>query len=440
VRLNGDDFIPQGSWGMEDLCRLAPILEQEGAAHLHLSCGTSTYGTLDYLIAPMYVEQGARTIYSEEVKKLVSIPVITVGRVKDPIMADRIIREGKADLVAMARAHLADPEFVSKAREGRISDIRFCLGDCLGCIENILKTGESSCTVNPRVGREYLIKEIQGDKRASTKKVLVAGAGCAGLEAARRAAFAGHQVVLCEQRGWIGGQLRLAARMPKREEIGDIVPWYERQLNRLGVEIRLNTEVDEDLMDEIKPEVLIMATGSTPQVPQGDIYGLENVENIELLMADELIEEDRLTGDTVLILGGDQIGYQLADYLTEGGKQVYIAERNPHFAQKMAQADRFFLKKRLAGKRITKHAEVQKVEIEPRDQVWVVTAGKRERLPEVDTIVFASERRSNKFVAVIADKKGIKTIAVGDANGVAGEGQGTVMAAIASGYDAALQI
>ncbi len=441
IRLNGDDFIPKGSWGMNDLCRLAPILENEGLAYLHISCGTSTYGTLDQCIAPMYVEQGARTHFADEVRKHVSIPVITVGRIKSLIVADEIIRGGKADMVAMARAFLADPEILLKARRGDIDEIRPCLADCLGCIENILRYGESSCTVNPRVGREYLVKDIEGEKRSVARKVLVAGAGPAGLESARRAAFAGHEVLLVESREWIGGQLKLASTMSGRNEIGDILPWYENQLAKYGVDIRLNTEVNESLLNEINPDVLISATGSLPLMPQSFIDGLENIESIEPLMADEVIEEDKSIGQTVLIIGGSQIGLQLADYLAQRGSRVHLIEKQKKFAPKMAQADRHYLIDRIKSNDAIKlYRNVEGVEILPNDDVWITTAEGRENLPGIETIVFAGERRPNRFLAEIAEKKGIETHIIGDAGGVAAEGQGTVMAAIASGYDVGRQI
>ena len=440
VRLSGDDLIEEGGCNIADLCRLAPILEGESVNYLSVTIGASYYGSLEVNIAPMYEDQGAFVHFSEEVKKHVSIPVITVGRIKNPIMADKIIMEGKADLVAMARAQLADPDMVEKARKGETTEIRLCLAECLGCIEGILRHGEASCAVNPRVGREYLIKDIAGEKEAAARKVLVAGAGCAGLETARRAAFAGHKVILCESRGWIGGQLRLAAKMPKREEIGDILPWYERQLNRLGVEIRLNTTLSEDLLHQISPDVLVIATGSLPEVPLGFIEGLDNIRDIELLMVDELLEEERLTGDNILVIGGDQIGLQVADYLSESGRKIYVVEKGAHFAEKMASSDRHYLMGRIISKGVKRYKTVQRIEILPVDEVWMVNGSGRERLPEIDTIVLAGDRRPNIFLAEMAERKGMKTHVVGDAKGFAGRDQGTVLAAIAGGYDVGRQI
>lgn len=440
VRLNGDDFIPQGAWRLPEVCRLAPILERESVDYISISAGAASMGTLHYTIMPMYQEQGVFASFSEEVKRYVSIPVIITGRIKSPVVAEGIIKEGKADLVVMSRAQIADPEMVEKARQGDMADIRPCLAECLGCIEGILRYGEASCAVNARLGREYLLKEIEGEKKASAKRVLVVGAGCAGLEAARRAAFAGHKVTLCESRSWIGGQLRLAAKMPRRQEIGDIIPWYERQLHRLGVDIRLNTTVDEGLLDEIKPGALVIACGSLPEVPLGFVDGLGNIKDIELVMADELIEEGRLTGDTVLVVGGDQIGLQVADHLSQDGKTVYVVEKGDHFGAKMASNDRRFLMGRLIGQGVRRYKNVEKVEILPADDVWMTSGGRRERLPGIETIVLTSQRRPNVFLEEVAKRKGIETHVVGDASGVAAEGQGTIMAAITAGYDAGRQI
>lgn len=440
VRINGDDFIGEEGWHVADLCRLAPILEHEGVNYISVTVAGTSIHSSQYMIASMYQEQGFNAGFSEEVKKQVSIPVAVVGRIVSPIVADRVIAEGKADLVVMARAMLADPDLVEKARTGELADIRPCIAECLGCIWQIMVTGVGSCTVNPRVGREYSLKDIAGSKKAAPKKVLVVGAGCAGLEAARMAAFAGHKVIVCESRGWIGGQLKLAAKMPKRQEIGGIIPWYERQLNRLGVEIRLNTVVDGSLLNQIKPDVLILATGSLPEVPLGFLNGLENIKNIEMVMVDDLIGEERLTGYSVLVVGGDQMGVQVADYLSEMGRAVYLVGKGSQFAQKMAYNDSFFLMQRLMDKGVKMYDNVEKVEILPDDEVWMVRSGTREKLPRLDTIVLASHRRSNIYLGEVAEKAGIETHIIGDASGVAAEGQGTLMAAISTGYNVGRQI
>ncbi len=435
VRLPGDDFIGEAGWRIGDLCKLAPLLEKEGVAYISVTQAGIAFGTLHINIAPMYERQGAFTHFAEEVKRRVSIPVVTVGRIKNPMMADALVRNGKADLIAVGRAQVADPDWVAKARRGDLTDIRPCLAECLGCIEGILRYGKGSCAVNPRVGREHLVSDVQDDKKDRSTKVLVAGAGCAGLEAARRAAFAGHKVMVCESRGSIGGQVQLAARMPNREEIGDIIPWYQRQLNKLGVEIRLNTMVEDNLLEQFRPDVLVVATGSLPEVPLGFVEGLDCIEKIGLLMADSLIEGDGLTGDSVLIVGGDQIGLQIADYLAEKDRAIILVQNGTQWASKMSSNDRHYLIGRLIEKGVTMHRNVRKIHVLPYDDVWMVTAAGRAHLPGIETIVFAGERRPNTSLVEVAKTKGIDTRVIGDASGVHAEGQGTIMTAIAAGYD-----
>jgi pyruvate/2-oxoglutarate dehydrogenase complex dihydrolipoamide dehydrogenase (E3) component len=186
--------------------------------------------------------------------------------------------------------------------------------------------------------------------------------------------------------------------------------------------------------------VLVVAAGSLPEAPLGFINGLDNIKDIELLMADDLVQEERLTGDTVLVIGGDQIGLQVADYLAEEGKTVYVVERGGHFGQKMASNDRRFLVGRLIEQGVKRHKNVDKVEIRPTDEVWMVGGGKREQLHGIDTIVLASERLPNVFLEEVAHRKGIETHIIGDASGVADEGQGTIMAAITAGYDTGRQV
>jgi len=238
----------------------------------------------------------------------------------------------------------------------------------------------------------------------------------------------------------IGGQLRLAARMPRRQEMEDIVRWYERQLSKLGVEVRLNTPVSEALLDELRPEVFVLATGSLPEVPLGFVTGLGNIKDIELLMVDEFIEEQRLTGDSVLVIGGDQIGAQVADFLSEQGKRVYIAEKAAYLAEKMAGVEVVDLVDRIRKKGVKVYRRVQVVEILPGDEVWIVSDRGREKLPQVDTIILASDRRPNVFLAEVAERKGIETHIIGDAKGVSTGDEGTVFAAIAAGYEVGRQI
>ena len=444
VKINGDDFMREHGWSTADACKLAPMLQEAGADYISVTAGVM--GAPRLTIPPLYEKQGCFTDLAEAVKKTVTIPVATIGRIKNPVMANELVAEGKADIICMGRAMIADSEIVSKARRGDLEDIRFCLADCRGCADQEMRSikrgiaGQVSCVVNPRMQRESVCIDIQGTAKDNPKKVLVIGGGLAGLEAARRTAFSGHHVTLCESRSWLGGQIRYAAMIPGRREIADMLPWYERQIAKYGVDVRLNTTVDAALLDSLKPDVVFVATGSVPQVPQNMIESIGKAENIDILLIDDVLEEKIETHGNILVVGGDQIGMQAADYLSEGGAQVYVAEAHNHFAQKLAANDRWYLVARTIEKKVQRFKNVHDIEIAENGGVTLVTDKGKESLPDIGTIVFASERRSTRTLVEIAKGKGYDTHVIGDAFDVTSEDAGTIFANIAQAYDTARRI
>jgi len=417
-RINGDDYI-DGGWTLQDACKLAPILEREGADYIHVSFGI--YGSTGrsglpgtgLSIAPMYDKPGTYILLAEEVKKHVSIPVVGGCRMKDPILADEVIRDGKVDLVYMGRPLLADPELPNKAREGRIGEIKTCQG-CCWCIEAVMKGASLTCVMNPRLSREMALKDVEGECAANPKKVLVVGGGPAGMEAARLTAFRGHKVILCESKGWLGGQLKLASMMPDREEFADHIAYYERELQRLAVPIRLNTTVDEALIDEIKPDVVIVATGSLPEVPY--IPGLLD-SGVDVVTVDDLIETQSPTGDNVLVIGGDADGLQCAHYLALHGRKVWVAHPGAHYAERMGSHNRYPLRAALTKLGVSLYKDVSLPETTiTAEGVKIVHKKGTETLPKIDTVVLAGERSKNAYVAEITKRKGIETHIVGDAH------------------------
>ena len=444
VKMNGDDFLPQGGWTLAEACAIAPTLQSEGADYLSITAGVM--GGTRLTVPPLYEKQGCFADLAEAVKKVVSIPVATIGRIKNPQMANDLLAQGKVDIVCMGRAMIADSEIVDKARRGDLEDIRLCLAECRGCIDQEMRSikrgtpGQVSCVVNPRMQRESVCIDIEGTARDRPKRVLVIGAGLAGLEAARRTAFSGHTVTLCERRGWIGGQIRFAAMIPGRREIGDMLPWYQLQLKKFGVELRLNTTVDAALIKALAPDVAFVASGSVPQVPQSMSDGVANAVNLNVMMIDDLLENNLTPGDNILVVGGDQIGMQAADYLSEGGRKVCVAEAHGHFAEKLAANDRWYLVARTIDKNVRRVKNVSHVEIGADDSVHLITDRGREQLPGIDTVVFASERRSDRALAEIAKAQGIATYVVGDAADVTSEDGGTIFANIAQAYDVARRI
>ena len=439
LKYNGDDFLGDEGWTLAESCRLAPLAQAAGADYITVTAGL--VGSPKLTIPPMYEPQGCYTDLAAAVKPTVSIPVGTIGRIKNPVMARDLIVAGKADFVCMGRPAIADSDIFGKTRRGELSDIRPCLADCRGCIdEHLRRGGAASCVVNPRVGRELTCIDVEGSAKDTPKKVLVIGGGLAGMEAARRTAFSGHRVTLCEARERLGGQILLAAMIPGRSEIADMVPWYEQQLAKHGVDVRLGTRVDERLMAELAPDVVFVASGSAPEVPQIMTDIVMKAANIQIMMLDDMLEERLEPGKNVLVIGGDQNGMLAADYLSEGGRQVTVAEAHGHFAQKLAGHDRWYLLNRQNAKHVRRVKDVRGIEVGGNDDVWLVTDAGREMLPGVDTIVFASDRRSDRSLLELANAMGAKTYVIGDAHDAVSENAGTIFANIAQAYDVARQV
>jgi 2,4-dienoyl-CoA reductase-like NADH-dependent reductase (Old Yellow Enzyme family)/thioredoxin reductase len=354
IRMNGEDYISDG-WGMDEALRLAPLLEQNGADYLHVSAGV--YGSRQLTIPSMYVEQGCFVHLAEAVKKRVSIPVVAVGRIKKPDMADAIIRDRKADMVALGRSLLADAQWPAKARSGALRSIRPCIGCCLGCIHAVFQLEPGGCVVNPDVGREYLLAGGI-EPAAVSKKCLVVGAGPAGLAAARMLALRGHAVTVCDQQGLSGGALRLASTPPGRSELMDILNYFLEELAALKVDLRLSREVSEELLRELGPEEVVLATGSLPDTPL--IKGLYQT-GMQVYTVTELLEGKIEAGLRVIVWGGGQAALVLADDLASKGRSVAVLNRKDHFAEEMSSNDRYYLRERLkrAGVALYKNVHVQ---------------------------------------------------------------------------------
>jgi 2,4-dienoyl-CoA reductase-like NADH-dependent reductase (Old Yellow Enzyme family)/thioredoxin reductase len=408
VRINGDDCVGAG-WGIQDACRLAPILQEAGADWLHVSAGI--YGSSPVTIPSMYIPHGCFVHLAEEVKKTVSIPVIAVGRIKNPEMADRLIREGKADMVAMGRAHLADPDLAMKAMSGEISAIRPCIGCCKGCIEQALALEESTCVMNPEVGREYLLAKRSMDAAAGKKKVVIAGAGPAGMVVAARASIAGHKVILIEEKGKAGGMAAVAALAPGRSEIGELIDYRLRELENQGVEVRLNVTITKALINEIQPDVAVVASGGLPEIPQ--IEGLFDTE-MELHVYTDVLERKTSCGDKVIVLGGGGFGLQVADFLAEIDRDVVVLNRDLHFARQMAPNDRTSLMDRLKKPNVRLFKQVVIRKFLP-DGVVFDRGGEDVMLKGFSDMVIAEGFRSVRNVSEIFVRRNVEVHVIGDA-------------------------
>ncbi|MBU2643602.1 FAD-dependent oxidoreductase [bacterium] len=374
ARINGDDFLPEGQTH-EDAKFLAALLEKNGADAIDVSAGT--YESAQWSTQPMFLPQGCLAHLAAGIKGVVSVPVITVGRINTPEFAEQTLTDGKADFVALGRALIADPDFPRKAAEGRGSDIRRCIADN-ACIDRLI-FGGLVCTVNAEVGREA---EYQISSAVKPKKVMVAGGGPAGLEAARVAALRGHQVTLYERTGTLGGQVKMADRSPLKGEMRFLIADLVDQVQKLGVQIKLDTPVDSALINEANPDVLIIATGSKIAVP--DIPGIDQ-DNV--VTAHDLLADKVTTRQKVAVLGGGRVGIEVAELLSEQGKEITIVERLKRVGHDLGvsywAASMAGFKKH--GVRLLAKAEIQAIE---GDTVIVNKEGEK-IVVEAETIVLA---------------------------------------------------
>ena len=406
IRINGNDYIENG-WELKDTVRLAPLLEKAGIAYLHVSGGV--YGSTELTIPSMYTPHGCFVHLAKEVKKHVRIPVITVGRIKYPEHAEEIIREGKADMVAFGRSFLADPYYSEKARKGEFDKIRPCIGCCLGCIHAVLAKEPGPCVVNPGVGREYKLKDQKQPSQSQT--ILIAGAGPAGLAAARQFILQGHRVRVCEKKDAPGGLLSLAAKAPGRSELNDILNFFRKELDSLGVEIRYNTGLSLDLIHEIQPDHVILATGSMPDMPV--IKGLFQTK-MNLVTNVDVMSEKETAGEKVIVLGGGMTGLITADFLADRGKKVVVLNRKKSFAEEMSSNDRYYLRERLKKEKVILYKNVSVRQFTDDGAVFKAN-GEDITLTGFDAVVISEKQSPIREAKDLEKKTGARFHLIGDA-------------------------
>lgn len=359
-RLNVDEQM-EGGHTVEDSRDAVRILEQAGIQMINVYTGwhESPVPTVQASLP-----KGAFVHLAEKVKGWVNIPVIAANRINDPTIAEKILADGKADLIGMARALLADPEFPNKAREGRADEIVPCLA-CSNCLTEILTTYKewgnpvsTVCTVNPCAGKE---SEYGMEAAKRSKKIVVVGGGPGGMEAARTAALRGHSVTLYERGNHLGGRLVIASIPPHKDEIASLVKSLAIRTGKAGVKVMLNCEASPEAIAKEKPDVLILATGATPFVPN-----LPGVDGKNVVSADDVLTGARTVSGSVLVVGGGMAGCETAEYLIEhvpGVTGVTVLEMLPRMADNVSPTYRPFFLARLkkAGIRMETNTAVEAI-------------------------------------------------------------------------------
>ncbi len=378
VKFDADDGMPGGKT-MEDSLQLAPEMVKSGADRLHIWAG---WHEATRPMLPMYVPRAAFASMAAEIKKVVSVPVSTVGRINDPFVAAEILAKKQADMIGLGRTLLCDPDFVKKTKEGRVNEIRRCTACCY-CFDTLVQTirGQSTqlkCALNPELGREgeNLIKPA-----LKKKHIAVIGGGPAGMEAARIAASRGHSVTLYEKEERLGGMLNLAYLPPHKEEIKGLVDFYKKEMELRHVVLKLGKIISADDLKNAKPDAVVIATGARALIPK--IPGI--IEN-DFITALEVLKGKIPSGRNILVIGGGLIGVETAEYLHERDKKVSLVEM-AKIAADVGPTTRWGLISRLR-KKITIYPSTKVIEIK-RNSVIVNVRDKEISEIEADAIVIA---------------------------------------------------
>ncbi len=405
LRLSVEEFI-KGGYTIEEMQKIVPAFVSAGVDIIHASLGThgSPAGITS---APAEYEPGFNAWRAKKIKEVVDVPVIAVGRFTDPSLADEVIERQEADLVAFGRQFLADPDFLLKARQGRKEEICHCIACNQGCLERLLLgEGTIRCALNPETGQEIIYPAAPAKK---SYRVGVIGGGPAGLTAALEAARLGHEVTLWEKDGELGGQIRYASKPPFKEIYTAWITWLVKEVKKKGVKIKLNTPVTPSLLEQERPEVVIVAWGGEKIIPP-----IPGIERPLVCDAWQILAEDVKPGAQIVIIGGGLIGMETADFLSQRGAKITIVEALKRSPVLKVTSHGYMLHKRLKENNVEFIFNATAQEI-GEDYVIVSIEGREKKIAPVDQVIIAVGLKPRNNLAESWPRQGIRYLIVGDA-------------------------
>lgn len=428
VRISGDEYT-DGGLTLNDMIYVSRRLEKAGVDMLHVSGGTTI--KRGSAIPAAGTKQASHAALSREIKKHVTIPVATVGRINEAWIAEELIEDGAADICMMGRANLCDAEFCNKAAAGRAEEVRPCIG-CLRCLNGIMFGKPISCTVNPDVEHD----EAGFEPAAEKKDVLVVGAGPAGMEAAYIAARRGHHAVLVDKQDQPGGQLRIASVPPAKQELTRVVKYQFSRLAEAGVDVRMGVELTaEDIQRDFAGYEVVLAYGAEPIVP-GFMTGFKQV-----MTADDLLAGRAFPGKKIVIVGGGSVGCETADYLAPlvndlapSNRDVTLIEMTRTLAANEGGAGRAVLVTRILDKGVHVLTEAKLTGV-TEDTISYEKDGEEHVIEGADTLVLALGYRPNTALADALAEAGFACHVLGDSKQC-----GNLRDAIEAGYKAACEL
>ncbi|MFZ3071434.1 MAG: FAD-dependent oxidoreductase [Anaerolineaceae bacterium] len=409
MRIDAQDDDLVDGLTIEDVIAFCKLAKEAGVDVVDVSRGNIVSAAAKYEVPPIDLPRGFNVDNAAQIRRETGLITIGVGRINDPDQAEAIIAEGKTDMVAMGRAQIADPEFCNKAQAGRVEDIIRCIGCNQGCYERYMSTVYPfiSCMRNPEVGHEGegLLKETD-----TAKKVAVIGGGLAGLEAAICLQARGHKPVLFEASDKLGGQFLLAGAAPRKSEMAEAAVSRGQQAIKAGVDVRLKTKADAKLLDELKPDVVIAATGAVPitlNVPGVDLPHVYNT--VDALTCVPLPE------GKAVVIGGGLVGLEVAEALAARKYDVTVVEMLDEIGKDIGAGRKISILENVYGSGIKPLVNAKCVEITKNDVV-VEIGGEKKRIPaDVVVVAVGSKPVSHQWIDEWAALNGVPSYTVGDA-------------------------
>ncbi len=439
VRLSASEYA-EGGYTQEEIIELAQALERAGVDGLDLSGGSNESPQLSkYCIQPPSFARGCLAPVAKPVKQAVGIPVLVAGRIVEPADAERVLESGSADFVSVGRALYADAHWAAKAFGEIKAPIRQCIA-CNVCFERLTLEKDVSCVQNPMIGTEFESLEFAEPQlfappATPRKRVLVLGAGVAGVEAARIARGRGHHVEVWEKRARVGGQIYMAVAAPDKQEVWPVWRYRWDELSAMGVTVRTGVKADAVAIRDFAPDFIVMATGSVPRDPVLDTRAL--APEVAVMHAwDAFSDPSRFaSGALITVIGAGMVGVELADLLRVIGCRVQVLEVLPVAASGMARNNKFELLERLEAAGVRLLTQCRILSLEGRHARIQVGQAEPTEIPVGDALVFATGPRANDELLDTVQSLGIAYARIGDCNA-----PGDFLAAIRDGWMVGLGI